>query len=49
MKKHIVQLSTEERKTLTKKIDGDVKAHLVALSCSEPPPGRQIRSYAILP
>jgi transposase len=23
-----------------KKIDGDVEAHLVAISCSEPPPGR---------
>ena len=49
MKKHTVRLSTEERKTLTKKIDGDVEAHLVAFSCSEPPPSRQIRSHAILP
>ncbi len=37
------------QKVSCKKIDGDVEAHLVALSCSEPPPGRQIRSYAILP
>ena len=28
------------QKVSRKKIDGDVEAHLVALSCSEPPPGR---------
>ena len=28
------------QKISRKKIDGDVEAHLVALSCSEPPPGR---------
>ena len=28
------------QKISRKKIDGDVEAHLVALSCSKPPPGR---------
>ena len=28
------------QKVSRKKIDGDVEAHLIALSCSEPPPGR---------
>jgi transposase len=28
------------QKISRKKIDGDVEAHLIALSCSEPPPGR---------
>jgi transposase len=28
------------QKISRKKIDGDVEAHLLALSCSEPPPGR---------
>lgn len=28
------------RKVSSKKIDGDVEAHLVALSCSKPPEGR---------
>jgi transposase len=28
------------QKVSRKKIDGDVEAHLVAISCSEPPPGR---------
>lgn len=28
------------QKVSRKKIDGDVEAHLVAISCSKPPPGR---------
>ena len=34
-------LSTEERENVStiKKADGDFEAHLVALSCSEPPEG----------
>jgi transposase len=28
------------QKVSRKKIDGDVEAHLVAISCSDPPPGR---------
>lgn len=37
-----VVLSRREytQKVSRKKIDGDVEAHLVAISCSEPPPGR---------
>lgn len=34
--------------TYEKKIDGDVEAHLVALSCSEPPKGRARWSLRLL-
>lgn len=41
MKKVLKLLSTREKcdRVYTKKVDGGVEAHLVALSCSEPPEG----------
>ncbi len=45
-----VVLSRREykQKVSRKKIDGDVEAHLVALSCSEPPEGRARWTFRLL-